>query len=238
MNIAPPLPDEDDDSEPYVPGRYDPDERGQYLIQPPFDAHTLRPWSQMDTWDARTAVLMIVIGFPVDVESEFENADATDPWTTDPKVAHARLLTYEDAFSIAQASIRAGKIYEHSTPEQWVAWAISKGYAVDHLAWVGPASAKGTSLVHRTTDRKGESLNDVIARLIDELGGNPSNKGLWARLIEETHLPDGKRPSILLHRALDDKGPIEHYDGEKISMLEFTDIRQRAYKLRTKSPKA
>jgi hypothetical protein len=114
-----------------IPEHLMPDENNQFLngtFVCPDDY-----WMAYDSWDMETAVKLITIGSPMDFEKKAEEVKG---WPLDAlgrDVFGSQCHVYSRGFGIAKSSIAIGRIKNPDTPQNWIHWALSKGYNTDHL---------------------------------------------------------------------------------------------------------
>lgn len=190
-----------------------PDSCHQYLMpghpQPDDD------WMAYDAWDMETAVKLITIGYPVDLDSMAEEAKAwpVDAWGRDN--LGAVITVYSRAWRIAASSIAMGNINAPDTPANWIAWAQSKGYSVEHLTRclansTAPAAEELTAATGGSanaasdegeTIETSEGTDERLAGLFDAVGTEHLEKmfpadgkwGLWADKAAREGLRDAAR---------------------------------------------
>lgn len=113
-----------------IPESLMPDNNNQFLkVEPsPNDE-----WMAFDSWDMEMAILLITIGYPVDLKFMIEEMKTWPANASGRDSRNAMLMVYDRGLSIAKSSIAAGKIKDPDTPNNWIIWANGKGYNTDHL---------------------------------------------------------------------------------------------------------
>jgi hypothetical protein len=113
-----------------VPEDLAPDENHQYLQKLSYPEDE---WMIYDSWDMVMAIKLITLGSPINLEelAEYAKDMAIDSPGKDLTITMHEV--YNRALRIAESSIAMGKIKDPDTPENWITWARSKFYKIDHL---------------------------------------------------------------------------------------------------------
>ncbi|HCN70872.1 MAG TPA: hypothetical protein DIS96_03825, partial [Pusillimonas sp.] len=137
------------------------------------DDKNLVSWPWLDVWEKDLAIKLITIGFPLDIDSLFEIArteldkkSAIALWYYDAAKAAANV--YQTGLEIANASIAYGAISDPDKPANWLSWAKSKGYSVDHLCLQRQDYARRQdgelTLTTQRTDNQGENAKALLGK--------------------------------------------------------------------------
>ncbi|MDO9422862.1 MAG: hypothetical protein Q7T40_01550 [Methylobacter sp.] len=112
-------------------------------------------WMYCDVWDTETAVKLITIGYPLDLNTDWRDAkkpaflitsaelqalaelrllyNNKEPSPFDPRTLKRFSDVYSRATRLAESSIARGKLKAIDTPSNWLAWAKGENYSTHHL---------------------------------------------------------------------------------------------------------
>lgn len=110
---------------------YSLDEHHQFLQAEPKPSDIEMAYS---AWDVRTAAQLITIGCVIESESDAARLKNWPGLANGPYFIKTVSEAVTRAEKIAESSIKIGDIKEYDTPSNWLLWAESKGYDVEHLA--------------------------------------------------------------------------------------------------------
>lgn len=118
------------DENPHI--KYPDDNFQFFLLDGPLDRQALYPWIALDSWDTDTACKLIILGYPADLQKKYKwLKEYPESWGY--KNIERAIATYEDALTVFNSAVTAGKVTASDTPENWLAWAKRKGFKTDHL---------------------------------------------------------------------------------------------------------
>ena len=158
-------------------------------------------WLKMHSWNIDFAAKLILLGYTENVEEQIDFFSRQKN-RIDNDRADIMKTIINRFDKLAQSAINIGVLQKPDTPANWLAWAQSKGYKINHL--ISENQVVSVAVDHEGTDTKdnkklNKSKNSKLQRQQKAILDTINAKGF-----DPMAIPDGEKGTIKLIFELDD----------------------------------